>query len=326
MVVDRDPDYPEKPAIETINPEDTVGIDLGILKFTHDSDGVAVRPLDESADHECIEDRQRALSRKAYDSSNWETARRKLAEAYERLKHKRKDFREKLGRSYTQQYDAVFLEDLSVSGMLEGNRNGRNVASMWPSEARLLTRNLRFLVMAWRETIKTFERHGEKNGCHVVTVPPEGTTKRCANCGVESKKSLWVREHNCPACRYEADRDENASYNVQQLGLEELGIDYAVEELLGLGETEETPAETALPGSTTVEVDAKRVRQNRRFWLAARRSLATFERRGASFEPTKTLRVLVTSWKQEATGHRARGSSPSARCGRERAGQCDCSF
>jgi putative transposase len=48
VVVDHDPEYPEKPAVETIQLEDTVGIDLGILKFTHDSDGNAVTPLDES--------------------------------------------------------------------------------------------------------------------------------------------------------------------------------------------------------------------------------------------------------------------------------------
>lgn len=91
-------------------------------------------------------------------------------------------------------------------------------------------------------------------------MPPEGTTKRCAKCGVESAKSLWVREHSCPACRFEADRDRNAAFEVQKLGLDELGIDYEIDELLGLGETEATPAETALPTETTA-VSAQRVRQ-----------------------------------------------------------------
>ena len=48
IVVDHDPEYPKKPAFENISLEDTVGIDLGILKFAHDSDGHAVTPLDES--------------------------------------------------------------------------------------------------------------------------------------------------------------------------------------------------------------------------------------------------------------------------------------
>jgi putative transposase len=229
VVVDHDPQYPEKPAVENISLEDTVGIDLGILKFVHDSDGNAVTPLDESEDRERIEKCHRALSRKQHGSNNWEKARVKLAEAYETLSNKRKDFIEKLARSYTTQYKAVFLEKLNVRGMLEQDSNGRNIASM-----------------SWSKTLKTFEHHGDKNGCHVVTVPPEGTTKRCAHCDVESDKALWVREHSCPSCGFEADRDENASYNVQKLGLEELGVDYKVDAVVGLGEAESTPAETAL--------------------------------------------------------------------------------
>jgi len=163
-----------------------------------------VTPLDESEDRERIEKRHRALSRKQHGSANWEKARVKLAEAYERLSNKRKDFIEKLARSYTTQYDAVFLEKLNVRGMLEQDSNGRNIASM-----------------SWSDAIKTFERHGDKNGCHVETVPPDGTTKRCARCDVESDKALWVREHSCPSCEFETDRDENASYNVLKLGLEE---------------------------------------------------------------------------------------------------------
>jgi putative transposase len=239
VVVDHDPEHPEKPAVEDISLEDTVGIDLGILKFAHDSDGNAVTPLNESEDRERIEKRHRALSRKQHGSANWEKARVKLAEAYERLSNKRKDFIEKLAHSYTTQYDAVFLEKLDVRGMLEQDSNGRSIASM-----------------SWSDTIKTFERHGDKNGCHVVTVPPEGTTKRCARCDVESDKVLWVREHSCPSCGFKTARDENASYNVLKLGLDELGIEYEVDAVVGLGETELTPAETALPTDADVNDDS----------------------------------------------------------------------
>jgi putative transposase len=239
VVVDHDPEYPEKNAVETIELEDTVGIDLGILRFAHDSDGNAVTPLDESEDRERIEKRHRALSRKQHGSANWEKARVKLAEAYERLSNKRTDFIEKLAHSYTTQYDAVFLEKLDVRGMLEPDSNGRNIASM-----------------SWSEAIKTFERHGDKNGCHVETVPPEGETKRCARCDIESNKALWVREHSCPSCGFEADRYENASYNVQKLGLEYLGIEYDVDAVVGLGEAESTPAETALPTGASESDDS----------------------------------------------------------------------
>jgi putative transposase len=111
--------------------------------------------------------------------------------------------------------------------------------------------------MSWYETIQTFERHGRKNGCHVLTVPPEGTTSQCANCNVETPKPLWVREHSCPSCGFEADRDENAAYNVLKRGLEELGVEYSLANI-GLGETESRPAET-VTAADTVTMSASHV-------------------------------------------------------------------
>jgi putative transposase len=124
--------------------------------------------------------------------------------------------------------------------MLEGDRNGRNIAAM-----------------SWRKTIQVFKRHGEKNGCYVIEVPPAGTTKRCSQCGTETAKPLWVREHSCPACGFEADRDYNAALEIKRRGLEELGIKDSTADL-GQGMAESTPAETALPGEST-QISSKRV-------------------------------------------------------------------
>jgi putative transposase len=120
----------------------------------------------------------------------------------------------------------VFLEDLNVGSMMKQNGNSQNIAAM-----------------SWYETLQTFQRFGEKNGCHVVLVPPEGTTKRCVQCGVESEKPLWVREHSCPSCGFTTDRDQNAALEVQRLGLLELGVG-ADESELGQELAESTPAET----------------------------------------------------------------------------------
>ena len=226
IMVEYDADYPEKPAMEDIAVEDTVGIDLGITKFIYDSDGRVFVPLDEGDDRELIEKRHQSVSRKEHESNNWNKARQRLARAYERLSNKRQAYREALANAYTKQYAAVFLEDLNVGSMMQQNGNSRNIAAM-----------------SWYETLQTFQRFGEKNGCHVVLVPPEGTTKRCVKCGVESEKPLWVREHSCPSCGFETDRDQNAALEVQRLGLLELGV---VDDESGVGQelAESTPAET----------------------------------------------------------------------------------
>jgi putative transposase len=240
IVVDYDPDYPAPPAVEEIDPDRVVGIDLGITKFIHDSDGRAFRPLDETADRERIDRRHRDLSRKERGSRNWEQARRRLARAYDRVQNRRNDYREKLAHEYTTHYDAVFLEDLDVTAMAQGERNSRNL-----------------LAMSWRKTIQAFERHGKKNGCHVIEVPPEGTTKRCSQCWCATEKPLWVREHRCPSCGFEADRDYNSVLEIKRLGLTNLGVRTECQQV-GQGMAVSMPAETALPAGTTV-VPAKRV-------------------------------------------------------------------
>ncbi len=60
-------------------------------------------------------------------------------------------------------------------------------------------------------------------------------------------KPLWVREHSCPSCGFEADRDANAAWSILARGLDQIGM----------GCPESTPAETALPTDTIVS--AKRV-------------------------------------------------------------------
>ncbi|WP_052288727.1 zinc ribbon domain-containing protein [Haloquadratum walsbyi] len=102
--------------------------------------------------------------------------------------------------------------------------------------------------MSWYQTIKTFERHGEKNGYRVVLVNPERTTKQCANCGVGTEKPPWVREHSCPSCGFTTDRDHNASLETHQRGLEKLGVVFEQSEL-GLRQSELMSVETGVTAS-----------------------------------------------------------------------------
>ncbi|WP_090311802.1 RNA-guided endonuclease InsQ/TnpB family protein [Natronorubrum texcoconense] len=198
---------PKKPAPEDINSEDTVGLDLGVLNFVSDSDGRSIGRLDLDDDRERLEREQRSLSRKKYESRNWERQRSRVAKVHEGMSNKKRDYKHKLAHAYTTLYDAVFVEELDVKPMLESDGNARNKAEV-----------------GWRDFITILKHHGRKNGCHIVEVEPRGTTKECAECGVETAKPLWVREHSCPSCGFEVDRDFNAALNVQSRGLAKLGV------------------------------------------------------------------------------------------------------
>ena len=101
----------------------------------------------------------------------------------------------------------------------------------------------------------------EREGTHFVDVNPRGTTKECASCGVSTDKPLWIREHSCPACGFEADRDANAAWNILSRGLEGVGVGHSESTsperraFWCADETQRvssTPAETALPVDTPV--------------------------------------------------------------------------
>ena len=243
---------PAKPPLEDIDTGDMVGVDVGILKYAHDTDGTAVESLDFSEEHSRVEREQRKLSRKEYGSNNWEKQRQRVAEWHLDIKRKRRDFLHKLSNYYAREYDLVTVEDLNVKGMLESPRNSRNTASV-----------------AWNTFTNLLEYKCKHEGTHFVEVDPEDTTKECASCGVKTDKPLWVREHSCPACGFEADRDANAAWNILSRGLTDIGVGHSEGTSPKIGDfwcanespgDSSTPVETVLPVGTTV-VPAKRVHQ-----------------------------------------------------------------
>ncbi|WP_137290726.1 RNA-guided endonuclease InsQ/TnpB family protein [Natronorubrum halophilum] len=223
--VDREP--PQKPD----PPKNVVGIDVGILKYAHDTDGHAIESVDLSDERGRLEREQRKLSRKEHGSNNYEKQRRRVAECHADLKNKRRDFLHKLSNYYAREYDLVAVEDLNAKGLVELDGNSRNRAGA-----------------AWGTFLQMLEYKCEREGTHFVAIDPAGTTKECAACGVSTDKPLWVREHSCPSCGFTADRDWNAAWNILSRGIKQLGA----------GRSESTPVETALPTGTH-SVPAKRV-------------------------------------------------------------------
>ncbi|SDF47750.1 putative transposase [Halorientalis regularis] len=226
-----DASLPEKPDVDSLDASNSVGVDLGILNYIHTSDGHTVDWLDPEDEYERLQREQRMLSRKEEGSNNYEKQRREVAKVKRHIRRKVLDYQHKITTWLVREYDAVFVKELNVKGMLEQSHNARSKQDA-----------------AWRQFIILLEYKADLYGCHVKQVEPEGTTKECASCGVETAKPIWVREHSCPACGFECDRDANAAMNVLQRGFSELG----------LGWPEDTSVETALPTDTTT-VSAKRV-------------------------------------------------------------------
>jgi putative transposase len=227
-----DDTLPEKPNPDDLSSADCVGVDLGIQSYIHTSDNLAVDTLDLSDEYDRYAREQRKLDRKEHGSNNWEKQRQTVAKSKRRIKRKVLDYQHKLTTWLVQEYDMVAVEDLDVKPMLETSQSAKNKQDA-----------------SWSRFLTLLEYKADLHGTHVVKVDPAGTTKECSRCGVETDKPIWVREHSCPACGHEEDRDLNAAKNILSRGRKQLGA----------GRSESTPVETALPVFIPLRVDAKRV-------------------------------------------------------------------
>jgi len=232
-----DEHLPEKTSVDELDAADCVGVDLGILNYIHTSDGLSVGKLDVETEYERLRKAQRMLSRREHGSNNWGQQRQRVASIKRRIRRKVRDFQHKLTTWLVTEYDAVFVEDLDVKRMLEASQNARNKQDA-----------------AWRQFIQLLEYKADLHGCHVRQIKPEDTTKQCHECGVKTDKPLWVREHSCPACGLELDRDWNAALNVLERGLRKLGLGQSeVQRLLETGTAVDSTHRESVSASFVVE-------------------------------------------------------------------------
>jgi putative transposase len=207
----------------------SVGIDVGITKFAHDSDNhVTENPLFLTKMLRPLRRAQRRLSRRKKGSHNREKAKSWVARLHERIANKRKDFLHKLSAGYASKYDVIFLERLRTLNMVKNHHLARHI-----------------LDSGWR----TFKVMLEYKAKMVIEVESAHTSIDCSRCGNKVPKSLAVRTHRCDKCGIVIDRDYNASLNILERGLSHLLLQrrrqQQQQKLLPVERREVTPAEIA---------------------------------------------------------------------------------
>jgi putative transposase len=182
------------------------GIDLGLGHFAVMDDGTkAASPRFLRRAENKLRRAQRALSRKEKGSSNREKTRAKLARANAHVADARRDFHHKLSTRIVRENQAVYVENLSVSG-LGRTRLAKSVHDAgWSAFVNML-----------EYKAKLYGRDFRKVGRF------EPTSQVCSACGVkDGPKPLHVRMWTCAACGTVHDRDINAARNILALGRRE---------------------------------------------------------------------------------------------------------
>nr|WP_233257939.1 transposase [Micromonospora sp. S4605] len=193
----------DEPLPET---DSEVGIDLGLTHFAVLSDGTKVTaPKFLRRAARKLKRLQQDLSRKQKGSANRKKAVVKVARAHARVVDTRRDWQHKLSTTIIRENQAVYVEDLCVTG-LSRTRLAKSVHDAgWAS----FTAMLECKAARYGRTFARVDRFFP-------------STRMCSDCGrINNKTALNVRSWDCP-CGSHHDRDVNAAINVRAAGQADL--------------------------------------------------------------------------------------------------------
>jgi putative transposase len=180
-----------------------VGVDVGLDRLAVTSDGQIIdNPRFLRAKQRRLARAQRALSRKQKGSANRARARQKVAVLHRQVREARLDHAHKTALWLVRDNQAVYAEDLAVSGLAR-TRLAKSVHDAgWGQLLRLLAEKA--------------QHHGRVFNQVGRFVP---TSQTCSQCGAnDGPKPLSVRVWACAACGAVHDRDVNAARNILAAG------------------------------------------------------------------------------------------------------------
>jgi putative transposase len=176
-----------------------IGLDLGLTTLAVASDGEKIaNPRHLRARQRNLAQAQRALCRKQKGSANRAKARVRVAVQHRKVREARADYLHKTALRLIRDNQAVYVEDLAVSGLAR-TRLAKSVHDA-----------------GWATLVRLLEEKAQRYGRTVVKVGRWFPSSQvCSMCGVkDGPKPLSVREWTCGACGARHDRDVNAARNI----------------------------------------------------------------------------------------------------------------
>ncbi len=202
ILVENHESFPlKKPVLD----ETTVGGDLGIKTFISLSDGTKIdNPKFLKQSLEKIKYLSKSLSKKKIGSNRRKKAKKRLANAHEKVANQRKNFLHQGSNETTNRNDTVCLEGLQVKNMVKNHNLAQAISDVgWGM---------------FKEFTKYKCLHKGKNFIEIGTFEP--SSKTCNICDyVNHDLKLSDRTWTCPQCHTVLDRDDNAALMVKKIGL-----------------------------------------------------------------------------------------------------------
>jgi putative transposase len=192
----------EVPDVGKVNPETSVGIDVGLEYFAALSNGEMIgNPRWRRCAQRQLAILQQRQARCKKGSCQYNELKRQIQQLHKKTTNQRKDFHHKVSKQIVDRFDAIFVEKLNVKGMAQGNLS-KSIGDA-----------------GWSQFLFFTEYKAAKAGKLYQAVKASGTSQECPCCSWRVAKTLDVRIHLCPHCGYTVPRDTAAAQVIELRGL-----------------------------------------------------------------------------------------------------------
>lgn len=190
-----------------IDPNLTIGIDLGISHLLNLSDGSKFdNPKHLANASERLAIQQKIFARKQKQSKNYQKQKLAIARIHERVRNSRLDLHHKITHSLIceNQTTSYAIEDLAVKNMVKNRKLAKAINDVgWGQFVTLLTYKANWYGKNILKVNRFF-----------------ASSKICSRCHHKlDKLPLSARKWTCPECNTKHDRDTNAANNIRQQAL-----------------------------------------------------------------------------------------------------------
>ncbi|WP_235883398.1 RNA-guided endonuclease InsQ/TnpB family protein [Saccharopolyspora elongata] len=191
------------PVLDECGNEIEAGLDLGLSVFAVDDQGRRIEnPRFLRQAERKLKRAQRQMSRKQKGSNNRAKARQRLARQHAKVADARSDWLHQETTRLVRENQAIYLEDLAVSGLARTRLAGSVHDASWGSFRKLLE-----------------EKCARAGRALVVVDRWFPSTKTCSACGhAKGAMPLDERVFRCEKCPLVLDRDVNAACNILAAG------------------------------------------------------------------------------------------------------------
>ena len=184
-----------------------VGCDIGLKDLLITSNGVKFkRPNDLpyiAKTKQLLEAKQKQFARTNKSSKNHEALRLQVARLYSKITRQRNEYYHLLSRFLVDNFDSIYVEDLTVKGMIQNRKLSSAIHEV-----------------AWSTLTGMIAYKSSRAGRTYYQISRwYPSSKTCGSCDYKLEKlDLGIREWTCPNCNSHHDRDINAAKNILRVG------------------------------------------------------------------------------------------------------------